>query len=221
MPDIETYTETAIEQAAITLLWQAPDATEDGNGFPIGEGGNEYSARVVEEVPSLTEAVTAFIRDTWNLLQRGEVDAEQCGHDIILTANGHGAGFWDRGLDMPATDDEAYTAWKTIHDRMPYPQSRKLWEFWLDRRRPAPADRPQTVGDALTQAARGYSFDAEFALDSDGDVTWLCVENTVLVDELGWSSEPEPDTVRYITDLPEPDYACHCGSGQCRRHGQV
>lgn len=24
---------------------------------------------------------------------------EQCGHDFWLTRNGHGAGFWDRGLD--------------------------------------------------------------------------------------------------------------------------
>lgn len=27
-----------------------------------------------------------------------ELDAEQVGHDFYLTRNGHGAGFWDRGL---------------------------------------------------------------------------------------------------------------------------
>jgi hypothetical protein len=81
---------------------------------------------------------------------------------------------------MPATDDEAYTAWAIIH-RMPYPSSRAAWQAWLAEHRPAPADRPQTVGDALTEATRGYSFDAEFALDDDGDVAWLMVENTVLV----------------------------------------
>jgi hypothetical protein len=208
MPDIETYTETAIEHAAIALLWQAPDATEDGNGFPIGDDANgqlhgetQYVARIVEEVPYITEAVTAFVRDNWALLQRGEVTAEQCGHDIILTANRHGAGFWDRGYDMPAADDEAYTAWKTIHDRMPYPRSRKLWEFWLAKRRPYPGQYPQTVGDALTEATRGYSFDAEFALDDDGDVAWLMVENTVLVDELGWASEPGTDDVADAAQL--------------------
>lgn len=26
-------------------------------------------------------------------------DEEMCGHDIFLTQNGHGAGFWDRGLE--------------------------------------------------------------------------------------------------------------------------
>jgi hypothetical protein len=189
----DDYITEAIEQAAVTLLWQASDATEDGNGFPIGEGGNEYSARVVAEVPYLTEAVTAFVRDNQPLLMRGRVKAGQCGHDFILTANGHGAGFWDRGLDMPAADDEAYEAWETIHDRMPYPRSRKMWEFWLAKRRPYPGQYPQTVGDALTDATRGYSFDAEFALDEDGDVAWLMAENTVLVDELGWSSDPAGD----------------------------
>ena len=184
----DTYTETAIEHAAIALLWQAPDATEDGNGFPIGDGGNEYSTRVADEVPYLTEAVTAFVRDNWALLQRGRVKAAQCGHDLILTANGHGAGFWDRGLDMPATDDDAYAAWKSF-DRAGY-------AAWLAQYRPAPAQHPQTVGDALTEATRGYSFDAEFALDEDGDVAWLCVENTVLVDELGWASEPEDAETR-------------------------
>ena len=184
MEDITTYTETAIEHAAITLLWQASDATEDGNGFPIGEGGNEYSERVVAEVPYLTEAVAAFVTGNQAVLTRAGVSAEQCGHDFILTANRHGAGFWDRGLDMPATDDEALAAWRTAP---------RAYDAWLMVHRPALTDRPQSAGDYLTAATRGYSFDAEFALDSDGGVTWLMVENTVLVDELGWSSEPDAE----------------------------
>jgi len=54
----EIYTAEAIEAAAACLLWQAPDATEDGNGFPIGDDGNgrlhgetRFVARVVAEVP--------------------------------------------------------------------------------------------------------------------------------------------------------------------------
>jgi hypothetical protein len=41
------------------------------------------------------------------------------------------------------------------------------------------------TGRTLTDACRGYSFDAEFQLDDDGDVAWLCVEGTVIVDEIG------------------------------------
>jgi len=191
-PDQETYIAEAIEAAAVALLWQAPNATEDGNGFPIGESGNEYSDRVVAEVPYLTEAVTAFVRGTWDLLQRGGVTASQAGHDLILTANRHGTGFWDRGLDMPATDDDAYAAWRYCHT-LPYPQSRAEWTAWLATYRPGPTSNVQTVGDALTDATRGYSFEAEFALDGDGNVAWLMVENTVLADELGWSADSAPE----------------------------
>lgn len=184
MEDIATYTGTAIEHAAIALLWQASDASENGgDGFPIGDGGNEYADRVVAEVPYIAEAVTAFVAANYGVLALAGVTAEQCGHDFILTANGHGAGFWDRGLDMPVNDPEAYTAWQAL-DRAGY-------AAWLTEHRPYLADKPQSAGDYLTDATRGYSFDAEFALDEDGDVTWLLAENTVLVDELGWSSEPD------------------------------
>jgi len=185
MPDQEIYITEAIEAAAVALLWQAPDATEDGNGFPLTdrngklEGETQYVTRVVTEVPYLTEAVTAFVRDTRALLQRGSVTASQAGHDLILTANRCGAGFWDRGLDMPAVGDA------------------DTWDSWLDKNGPYPGWHGQTVGDALTQVAHGYSFDAEFALDADGSVTWLIVENIVLVNDCDWSDDPEEDEPRH------------------------
>lgn len=44
----------------------------------------------------------AFQKDHAGLLERAYqlsgYDAEQAGHDFWLTRNGHGAGFWDRGL---------------------------------------------------------------------------------------------------------------------------
>jgi|ERR1700722_2474910 len=96
MTSIKEYTDEAIRQAAITLQWQASDATEVGNGYPIGESGDEYTDDIVSKVPYLTEAVTAFIADNWQDVSG--LDASQTGHDFILTANGHGCGFWDRGL---------------------------------------------------------------------------------------------------------------------------
>ena len=199
----EDYIREAIQGAAASLLWQASDASEDGGeGFPIGDDDNgqlhgetQFIDQVIERVPYLTEAVTAFVTGSWALLERGGVTASQAGHDIILTANHHGAGFWDRGLDMPAADDVAYAAWQGTQ-RFPYPESRDAWEAWLALYRPYPADRPQTVGDALTDATRGYSFEAEFALDTDGDVAWLMVENTVILDDLGWSEDGAPEDDR-------------------------
>lgn len=35
---------------------------------------------------------------TTNAELLGDMDPEQIGHDFWLTRNGHGAGFWDRGL---------------------------------------------------------------------------------------------------------------------------
>lgn len=141
----DNYTETFIHHAAICVQWQASDATDDGNGYPISESGDEFTDQVAE---LLTEDVTAFVADNWDDLLTAGVSAAQCGHDFVLTANGHGAGFWDRGLGA--------------------------------------------VGDRLTEATRGYSVEAEFALAGDravtgdynsDDLVWLMVENTVIVNE--------------------------------------
>jgi hypothetical protein len=40
--------------------------------------------------------VADFVTANWDDLY-GIIDAGQAGHDFLLTRNGHGAGFWDRG----------------------------------------------------------------------------------------------------------------------------
>lgn len=148
MPIHPNYIDAAIQGAAECILWQATDATDAGNGFPISDGGNEYSERVIAEVPYLSEAVAAFVLMNAALILKSGLNGGQVGHDLILTANGHGTGFWDRGLG--------------------------------------------DVGDALSEACEGYSFDAEFAMDENGygdDVVWLMVENIVLVSDI------DPDTL--------------------------
>ena len=40
--------------------------------------------------------VDSFVKKAGSLLDN--MDEEQIGHDFWLTRNGHGAGFWDRGL---------------------------------------------------------------------------------------------------------------------------
>lgn len=151
------YVETATRHAAVTLLWQASDAGEHGNGYPITD--DRFGRVVVDDdfdyidavIPLIEESVRAFVEANYQTLEEANVSAEQAGHDLILTANRHGAGFWDRGLG--------------------------------------------DAGDKLTKAAHTYAFDAEFRLwddDADGDehasdeLAWLMVENTVLVDNLGW-----------------------------------
>ena len=39
-----------------------------------------------------------FTRKAWNLIVEADISPSTVGHDFWLTRNGHGAGFWDRGL---------------------------------------------------------------------------------------------------------------------------
>lgn len=42
--------------------------------------------------------IDLFVKKTESLLDASELADEQIGHDFWLTRNGHGTGFWDRGL---------------------------------------------------------------------------------------------------------------------------
>jgi len=71
-------------------LW----SSTDDNGEPL----DLYSVDDID--PKTLEVMRAdckdFVEANSELLDG--LDAEQCGHDFWLTRNGHGAGFWDRGL---------------------------------------------------------------------------------------------------------------------------
>ncbi len=95
--DKEVYTNHATRHAAIALLWQATDASENGgHGFPMDEA--EDTDLIDKVVPLIETSVRFFVEDNYPTLGEADVSPEQCGHDLILTANRHGAGFWDRGL---------------------------------------------------------------------------------------------------------------------------
>jgi hypothetical protein len=46
----------------------------------------------------LTEIAHKFYDDNFELIEKSGLELGQVGHDIWLTQNGLGAGFWDRGL---------------------------------------------------------------------------------------------------------------------------
>lgn len=92
-------------------LWSSTYlANEDGN--PVSEEGpgtwnvpmdDNFDADDIaqETIVKMTEDCGAFIETNAGLLaeylEAGQ-SSEQAGHDFWLTRNGHGAGFWDRGL---------------------------------------------------------------------------------------------------------------------------
>jgi hypothetical protein len=189
----ERYVREATKHAAIALLWQATDASEDGGaGFPVDDNtapGHDDSGRgwwlAIARMPEFASRVRSFVEDSYQMLGIADIPAEMAGHDLILTANHHGAGFWDRGYDQPAGDPIALGVWRAASDYN-WPA---FYDAWLARARPYPMDRPKTVGEALTERAHDAGgFEAEFQLTDDGELGWLMVENNVLLDEMGLSA---------------------------------
>jgi len=88
--DADTVFDNYIEAA----LW----STTDDEGTPLDAS---YDRDDID--PETLDAMRAEVVDFLDLIRREKLDVsaitpEQFGHDFWLTRNGHGAGFWDRGL---------------------------------------------------------------------------------------------------------------------------
>lgn len=94
------YVEHALGQYLATALWSSLDWTDVDdvdvyNPVPMDE---RFSVDDVSDDlrAELLVDVVAFVAECWDDLR--DRDAGQTGHDFWLTRNGHGTGFWDRGL---------------------------------------------------------------------------------------------------------------------------
>jgi hypothetical protein len=76
-------------------LWAETDNSDDSGGRPLDENYDE-SDLSEETLASFKRDCEAFQEANENDLE--PLDPAQAGHDFWLTRNGHGAGFWDRGL---------------------------------------------------------------------------------------------------------------------------
>jgi hypothetical protein len=76
-------------------LWSSTTCDEDGNN-PESMDHYHKADIATECLNEMREDVNAFAND--NVADLAGIDAGQAGHDFWLTRNGHGAGFWDRGL---------------------------------------------------------------------------------------------------------------------------
>lgn len=83
--------ETIVDHALIAWLWSEFDL----NGDPMDA---TYSVHDVadETRTQWREDIQAFLNES--ILDLEGMDPGQIGHDFTLTRNGHGVGFWDRGL---------------------------------------------------------------------------------------------------------------------------
>jgi hypothetical protein len=75
-------------------LWSSHDTDDHGNAYD-GLEGLDLSPEA-EKV--MRQDCIDFVWANRHALRKSGLDAGQAGHDFWLTRNGHGAGFWDRGL---------------------------------------------------------------------------------------------------------------------------
>lgn len=89
MPNLDAFTQAYITCA----LWSSTD--DEGQPFDSYATAADLHETTLAK---MTEECKQFQADNAELLRESGQSDEQSGHDFWLTRNGHGAGFWDRGL---------------------------------------------------------------------------------------------------------------------------
>jgi hypothetical protein len=92
----------------VAALWSTHDESTESGGEPL-ENNYNLTDLAPETLASMRADCAAFLRDNADDLalyaeqQPGNEQytaADLAGHDFWLTRNGHGTGFWDRGLGV-------------------------------------------------------------------------------------------------------------------------
>ncbi len=115
MLDIELATQAFID----CLIWSSIDEECQplDYTYSIDDVDPESVTAVYSHIVTIYESYTNIIDQYLELQTNPEYDiSELFGHDMVLTQNGHGAGFWDRGLGelgelltaMASNEGEAY-----------------------------------------------------------------------------------------------------------------
>lgn len=90
----------------VAALWSSTDNSTPTGGEPLDANYDatdiapEAMQRIAEDCRRFQAENAKLLTEAYGLYQiKGEWSPEeQAGHDFWLTRNGHGAGFWDRGL---------------------------------------------------------------------------------------------------------------------------
>jgi len=100
----DAFTQQYIE----TALWSSNDESDDSGGEPLDKNYSP-SDITVDTLRAMIADCKKFQTENAVMLARAyasgkNYDAGNAGHDFWLTRNGHGAGFWDRGLPKTVGD---------------------------------------------------------------------------------------------------------------------
>lgn len=96
-------------------LWSTTEVDEEGNMGESLESNYSVDDIAPETLETMREECEDFQEQHAELLAQAygpTYGAGDAGHDFWLTRNGHGAGFWDRGLGKVG---ELLTKWAKIH----------------------------------------------------------------------------------------------------------
>jgi hypothetical protein len=100
------YLSRMLTAASETALWMAShyddqegtgEYQEDIDEVRFGWAPAYEEALTPEARDELTEDVAGFVRNAWPYLAADEITPELAGHNFMLSRNGAGTGFWDRG----------------------------------------------------------------------------------------------------------------------------
>ena len=97
--DIDEMLTAYIEAA----LWSSTDESDESGGEPIDKNYSEDDL-TAQTRAKMKRDVTDFARKYGDVIESlgADYDWSQAGHDLWLTRNGHGTGFWDRDLPKEA-----------------------------------------------------------------------------------------------------------------------
>lgn len=92
------YVDAMVHHYIIAALWSTPNYGPDADTEPTENLDALYGPHDVtpSSVERIKESISAFVAENW--IDLAGMSPEQAGHDFLLTRDGHGAGFWDRGL---------------------------------------------------------------------------------------------------------------------------
>ena len=93
--------EIVLKHYLIAALWSSTDFDNEDQPFDSEYYIEDFDKKSVDKARKL---IIKFMMDNEADLKASGLNDEQIGHDLWLTQVGHGAGFWDRGLDKELGD---------------------------------------------------------------------------------------------------------------------
>jgi hypothetical protein len=90
---LDAFTIACLECA----LWSSTDGSTESGGEPL-DANYTIDDMTVDAIRSLQRDCRSFTAHHGQDIDRAGLTLQQAGHDFWLTRNGHGTGFWDRGL---------------------------------------------------------------------------------------------------------------------------